>query len=53
MKQNTQLISKVRRLYLKVQKVKFYYGNKDIVVDNETNLAERDKILLTIIEWRC
>ena len=26
--------------------VKFYYGNKDIVVDNETNLAERDKILI-------
>ena len=26
--------------------VKFYYGNKDIVVDNETNLAQRDKILI-------
>ena len=26
--------------------VKFYYGNKDIVVDNETNLAERDKVLI-------
>ena len=26
--------------------VKFYWGNKDIVVDNETNLAERDKILI-------
>lgn len=26
--------------------VKFYYGNKELVVDNETNLAERDQILI-------
>ena len=26
--------------------VKFYYGNKEVIVDNETNLAERDKILI-------
>jgi hypothetical protein len=27
--------------------VKFYYGNEEIVVDNETNLAERDALHLT------
>lgn len=26
--------------------IKFYYGNEDIVVDNETSLAERDKLLI-------
>ena len=28
------------------EQVKFYYGNDDMVVDNETNLAERDKIVI-------
>jgi len=26
--------------------IKFYYGNEDVVVDNETSLAERDKLLI-------
>ena len=26
--------------------VRFYYGNNEVVVDNETNLAERDKLLI-------
>ena len=26
--------------------VKFYYGNNEMVVDNETNLAERDQLLI-------
>jgi hypothetical protein len=30
--------------------VKFYYGNKDVIVDNETNLAERDKILINFYD---
>ena len=29
-----------------LNQVKFYYGNEEIVVDNETNLAERDKLLI-------
>ena len=28
------------------EQVKFYYGNEDIIVDNETNLAQRDKLLI-------
>ena len=35
-----------RVVFESYDQVKFYYGNKDIVVDNETNLAQRDKILI-------
>ena len=35
-----------RVVFESYDQVKFYYGNKEMVVDNETNLAERDKILI-------
>ena len=42
----TAYIKGKKIVFESTDQVKFYYGNKDIVVDNETNLAERDKILI-------
>ena len=33
-------------VFSSTEQIKFYYGNEDLVVDNETNLAERDKLLI-------
>ncbi|HAW04081.1 MAG TPA: hypothetical protein DCW83_05295, partial [Saprospirales bacterium] len=33
-------------VFASTEQIKFYYGNEDLVVDNETNLAERDKLLI-------
>ena len=35
-----------RIVFSSKDQVKFYYGNEEMVVDNETNLAERDKLLI-------
>lgn len=35
-----------RVVFESTDQVKFYYGNEEMVVDNETNLAERDSVLI-------
>ncbi len=44
--QYTAHIKGKKVVFESLEQVKFYYGNEDIVVDNETNLAERDKLLI-------
>ena len=44
--QYTAFVKGKKVVFESLEQVKFYYGNEEIIVDNETNLAERDKLLI-------
>tara|TARA_B100001057_G_scaffold91069_1_gene87381 strand:+ start:12516 stop:16928 length:4413 start_codon:yes stop_codon:yes gene_type:complete len=44
--QYTAHVKGKRIVFESLDQVKFYYGNAELIVDNETNLAERDQLLI-------